>query len=130
MDIKTEYESIELDDAVKKEEFFEKLEDDGHWCDGETGLSNQSKKISKRRKKYQKIDNEIRLKIIEEVQKNGKLLKNVKIFLQSFPYEINRQLKNTMLTTLQQSQSFMYTGKKEESLRSHSKEELQKPYSI
>lgn len=112
MDIKTEYESIDLDDSIKKEEFFEKIEEG--WCDGETGLSHQSKKISKRRKKYQKIDNEIRLKIIEEVQKNGKLLKNVKHFLKSFSYKLNRLPRNTMSTILQQNQSSTYTEKKEE----------------
>lgn len=79
MEIKKEYESTNLDVSVKKEEVYEKLE----WFDDETGLSSSSKKILKRRKKYQKIDNGTRMKIIEDVQKNGMLLKAVNHFTQS-----------------------------------------------
>ncbi len=97
MDIKAEFASTDSSDCIKQEEFFHKLEQDDSLCsdDDDTCLSASSKKISKR-KKYQKIDNDIRLKIIEEVQKNGKLLKNVKISLLSFPLPYFRLLKNTM----------------------------------
>ena len=83
MELKTEFSSTDYEECIKKEEFFEKLEeydDDCSWYDGESSLDLNSKKIAKKRKKYQKIDNETRLKIVEEVQKNGKLLKNVHLF--------------------------------------------------
>lgn len=97
MDIKAEFASTDSSDCVKQEEFFHKLEQDDSLSsdDDDTSLSASSKKISKR-KKYQKIDNDIRLKIIEEVQKNGKLLKNVKPSSLSSSYPLLRLLKNTM----------------------------------
>lgn len=78
MDLKSEFLSTDSSDCIKQEEFFHKLEESDSLCsdDDDTCISASSKKITKR-KKYQKIDNDIRLKIIEEVQKNGKLLKNV-----------------------------------------------------
>lgn len=75
MDFKAEYDSTDVDESLKQE-YYEKVECDSPWFDDDTGLSMSSKKIQKR-KKYQKIDNETRLKIVEEVQKNGKLLKIV-----------------------------------------------------
>jgi len=42
----------------------------------ETGISSNSKKISKKRTKYNKINNEIRLKLIDAVEKDGELLKS------------------------------------------------------
>lgn len=88
MDTKTEFDSSHYEGYLKKEEIYEKLEEGSQSYDEDSSLSDQSKKISKKRKKYQKIDNETRLKIVEEVQKNGKLLKNVSIFLTSFPNSI------------------------------------------
>jgi len=44
-------------------------------------LSTKSKKILKKRTKYNKITDEIRLKLIEAVEKNGEILKSVKLFL-------------------------------------------------
>jgi len=87
MDIKTEFESSsDCSEYIKQEDFNEKLEESSRYSDDdESGcLSIYSKKISKKRKKYQKIDNEIRMKIVEEVQKNGKLLKNVIHFILSY----------------------------------------------
>lgn len=75
MDFKAEYDSTDVEDCLKQEYLYEKVECESPWFDDDdTGLSMSSKKIQKR-KKYQKIDNETRLKIVEEVQKNGKLLK-------------------------------------------------------
>lgn len=76
MDFKAEYDSTDVDESLKQEYFNEKVECESPWFDDDTGLSMSSKKIQKR-KKYQKIDNDTRLKIVEEVQKNGKLLKIV-----------------------------------------------------
>jgi len=39
------------------------------------GMSGYSKKIVKKRKKYSKIDDEIRMKLLEDVEKNGDTLK-------------------------------------------------------
>ncbi len=42
------------------------------------GISSKSKKIYKKRTKYNKITNEIRLKLIDAVEKDGELLKSVR----------------------------------------------------
>jgi len=42
------------------------------------GISSNSKKILKKRAKYNKINDEIRLKLIDAVEKDGELLKSVR----------------------------------------------------
>ncbi len=43
----------------------------------ESKMSPNSKKILKKRAKYNKIDDDIRLKLIEAVEKDGEMLKSV-----------------------------------------------------
>ena len=55
----------------------QKLSDHEIKSDVSPKLWNKSRKISKKRNKYQKIDDEIRLKLVEAVEKNGEMLKTV-----------------------------------------------------
>jgi len=57
-----EYENI----SVKTEEESDPMSDTSSQSDGVSGYS---KKIVKKRKKYSKIDDEIRMKLLEDVEK-------------------------------------------------------------
>jgi len=63
-----EYENI----SIKTEEENESMSDTSSQSDC---ISGYSKKIVKKRKKYSKIDDEIRMKLLEDVEKNGDTLK-------------------------------------------------------
>jgi hypothetical protein len=63
-----EYENI----SIKTEEESDPMSDTSSQSDC---ISGYSKKIVKKRKKYSKIDDEIRMKLLEDVEKNGDTLK-------------------------------------------------------
>jgi len=65
---------------------------DSHDSDNEScnsltanGISDNSKKISKKRTKYQRIDDTLRKKLIDAVEKEGQMLKAVTFPLSNFP---------------------------------------------
>jgi hypothetical protein len=64
-----EYENI----SIKTEEESDPMSDTS--SQSEDCISGYSKKIVKKRKKYSKIDDEIRMKLLEDVEKNGDTLK-------------------------------------------------------
>lgn len=63
-------------------------------------LSLQSKRISKKRDKYQRIDDSVRQKLIDAVIKEGQMLKSVKPFIFLNPLTLYRPLKSLILTIL------------------------------
>jgi hypothetical protein len=64
-----EYENTSVN-SIKTEE-----ESDMSDTSSQSSISGYSKKIIKKRKKYSKIDDEIRMKLLEDVEKNGDTLK-------------------------------------------------------
>jgi len=66
-----EYENTSVD-SIKTEEESDRMSDTSSQSDS---ISGYSKKIVKKRKKYSKIDDEIRMKLLEDVEKNGDTLK-------------------------------------------------------
>jgi hypothetical protein len=66
-----EYENTSVD-SIKTEEESDRMSDTSSQSDC---ISGYSKKIIKKRKKYSKIDDEIRMKLLEDVEKNGDTLK-------------------------------------------------------
>jgi len=65
-----EFENTSVD-SVKTEEESDRMSD----TSSQSSISGYSKKIVKKRKKYSKIDDEIRMKLLEDVEKNGDTLK-------------------------------------------------------
>jgi hypothetical protein len=65
-----EYENTSVD-SIKTEEESDRMSD----TSSQSSISGYSKKIIKKRKKYSKIDDEIRMKLLEDVEKNGDTLK-------------------------------------------------------
>ncbi len=66
---------------IKKEEFETQVPSYSHEDQAGSGvpLNEKSKKIHKKREKYQKINDEIRLQLLEAVNKKGELLKTVSL---------------------------------------------------
>jgi len=60
-----EYENTSVD-SIKTEEESDRMSDTSSQSDS---ISGYSKKIVKKRKKYSKIDDEIRMKLLEDVEK-------------------------------------------------------------
>jgi len=66
-----EYENTSVD-SIKTEDDSDRMSESSDQTDS---ISGYSKKIVKKRKKYSKIDDEIRMKLLEDVEKNGDTLK-------------------------------------------------------